>query len=77
MVKRGTDESILKFVSFKIEMNVAELDILDNVAMWDEGVRVREFQQTPRIGLGDFFPTLKGKPEGETNQNELNSQMEH
>lgn len=63
MVKKGTDESTLKFVSFKVELNAVELDILDNVDLWPEGVRVREFQVVPKNDLGKHFPTLpKPKP---------------
>lgn len=62
MVKKGVDVSTLKFVSFKVEMNDDDLDILDNADLSDEGVRVREFTQAPKTVLGDFlnFPNLNG-----------------
>lgn len=58
MLKKDADISSLKYVSFKVEMNVDELNILDDVDLWPEGVRVREFQQVPKNELGRHFPTL-------------------
>lgn len=80
LVKKGTDESTLKFVSFKIELNAEELEYLDNVDLWPQGVRVREFQVLPKNDLGRHFPSLsdtqaKGKPP--TNSIDLtNDQMD-
>lgn len=51
--------STLKFVSFKL--NVEELDVLDNVDLWPEDVRLREFQQTPKNELGNYFPSMPTK----------------
>lgn len=58
MVKKGVDESTLKFVSFKVEMNAEELDVLDDATLWPEGVQVREFQQAPLNEFGNYFPAL-------------------
>lgn len=58
MIKKGIDESTLKFVSFKVEMNVEELDVLDDGSLWPEGTIVREFTQKPSNELGKFFPPL-------------------
>lgn len=61
LVKKNTDETQLKFVSFKVEMNNEELDVLDNVDWWPEGIRVREFQVIPNNELGKHFPSLPRK----------------
>lgn len=60
MVAKNADESKLKFVSFKVELNVDELDILDNVELWPQGVRVREFTVLPKNELSNYFPSLPG-----------------
>lgn len=65
MVKKGVDESTLKFVSFKVELNVEELNILDDVNLWPEGVQVREFQQVPKNELGNYFPSLNANDKQE------------
>lgn len=61
MIKKGVDESTLKFVSFKVELNVDELNVLDDASMWPEGIQVREFQQAPKNELGRHFPSLNAK----------------
>lgn len=61
MVKKDADITKLKYVSFKVELNVDELEILDNKELWPQGVRVREFEQKPKTVLGDFFPSLQAK----------------
>lgn len=61
MIKKGVDESTLKFVSFKVEMNEEELEVLDDASLWPEGVLVREFQQVPKNELGRHFPGLPPK----------------
>lgn len=58
MFKKDADISSWKYVSFKVEMNDDELNILDNVNLWPEGIRVREFQQTPKNLLSQHLPTL-------------------
>lgn len=57
MVKKDADISQLKFVSFKVELNVEELEVLDNVDVWPEGLRVREWQYV----MGNFFPQVPVK----------------
>lgn len=59
LVKKGQDVSSLKFVSFKIEVNDVEFDLLVDPDSWPENVRVREFLR--ERNLGDFFPSLKAK----------------
>lgn len=61
MVKKDAEISKLKFVSFKVEMNAEELEVLDNVDLWPQGLRVREFQMVPKNQMGNFFPTLPVK----------------
>lgn len=58
MVKKDADVSKLKFVSFKVELNVNDLEILENVELWPEGIQVREFQIIPKNELGRHFPPL-------------------
>lgn len=58
MVKKGIDESTLKYVSFKVELNVEELEVLDDVDLWPQGVHVREFSSVPKNTLGNYFPSL-------------------
>lgn len=58
MLKKDADISTLKFVSFKVEMDVDELEILEKVELWPRGVRVREFQLIPKNELGRHFPSL-------------------
>lgn len=61
MVKKDADITTLKYVSFKVELNVDELIVLDDVSLWPEGVRVREFKQVPKNELGRHFPSLPTK----------------
>lgn len=57
LVKKDRDVSTLRFVSFKIEANEAEFDILIEPDVWPEEVMVREFLMNKT--LGDFiFPAL-------------------
>lgn len=74
MVKKGVDESTLRFVSFKIEMDAAELDILDDAKWWPVYSQVREFLLTPPNQLGNYFPALNAneKP-AKNNANEVNT----
>lgn len=59
LVKKGTDLSTLKFVSFKIEVNDPEYDILADPDVWEENVTVRPFIENSKFG--DFLPTLHRK----------------
>lgn len=61
MVKKDADLSQLKFVSFKVELNVDELEILNNADLWPQGVRVREFTVLPKNQLGNYFPEIPAK----------------
>lgn len=61
MVKKDADLSSLKFVSFKIELNIDDLDVLDDANLWPEGVIVREFKPAPKNELGRHFPPLVDK----------------
>lgn len=70
MVKKDADLSQLRFVSFKVEMNADELEILDNVELWPQGVRVREFTVLPKNELGNHFPKL---PNTQTSSNATSS----
>lgn len=64
MVRKDADISALKFVSFKVELNADELDILDDGNLWPENVIVREFKPAPKNEFGNYFPKLvdKSKP---------------
>lgn len=59
LVKKDRELSTLKFVSFKIEANQEEFDVLSEPDIWPEDVMVREFLKDRT--LGDFFPPLKRK----------------
>lgn len=59
LVKKDADLTLLKFVSFKIELNVDDFNLLNDPAVWPENVMVREFMQVPKATLGEFFPRLK------------------
>lgn len=62
LVKKGTDVTSLRFVSFKVEMNAADLDVLNDPNLLPENVQVREFMQRPEgVRLGDFFSKANGK----------------
>lgn len=56
MVKKDADLSALKFVSFKVELNGDEFELLENVELWPQGATVREFTQVPERTFGDFLP---------------------
>lgn len=57
-VKKDVDLSTLKFISFKVEMNADDLKLLNDENLWPEKVQVREFMQTPKNVLGNYFPPL-------------------
>lgn len=58
LVKKDQDLSQLKFVSFKIELNGADFDILIEPDVWPANVLVREFTPSPKpITFGAFLPT--------------------
>lgn len=59
LVKKDRDVSTLKFVSFKVEVNEHDFEILMNPDVWPEDVMVREFLKNPT--LGDFFPDLNAQ----------------
>lgn len=59
LVKKDADLSLLNFVSFKVELNVTDFDVLNDPEVWPEHVMVREFMQASKITLGDhLFPAL-------------------
>lgn len=60
LVKKDTDVSLLNFVSFKIELNAEDFDVLNDPAVWPENVMVREFMQPSKRTLGNFLPILNG-----------------
>lgn len=76
MVKKDADLSQLKYVSFKVLMNDAELIILDDKNMWPEGVRVRKFEQVPKNDLGRHFPPLLVKETGAAGSTESSEAMQ-
>jgi hypothetical protein len=77
MVKKDADVTTLRFVSFKIELNVADLDVLDDGSLWPDGSIVREFKPAPKNELGNYFPPLNhnSKP-ASSNLNETNDLMD-
>lgn len=59
LVKKGTEMSSLNFVSFKVELNLADFDVLNDPEVWPQHVLVREFSQAPKTTFGDhWFPAL-------------------
>lgn len=56
LVKKDCDLSTLKFVSFKIQVEMDNFDHLMDPELWPENVMVREFLQD-KI-LGEYFPKL-------------------
>lgn len=65
LVKKDRDLSTLNFVSFKIELNTEDFDILVDPDVWSKGVMVREFLQNRT--LGDFlFPALNERQNPKT-----------
>ena len=60
LVKKDCDLKSLKFVSFKIEMNDEEYNILCDPNIWPEEVMVREFLQGNTLG-DHIFPALHAK----------------
>lgn len=58
LVKKDVDVTTLQFVSFKVEMNAEDLDVLNDSNLWPQYVQVREFLQTPKNVLGNYFPAL-------------------
>lgn len=65
LVKKDCDLTALKFVSFKIEMNDEEYDILSNPDVWPENVMVREFLQSNTLGA-HIFPAFNAKNQMES-----------
>ena len=72
LVKKDRELSTLRFVSFKIEVNQDEFDVLIKEDIWPEEVMVREFLKTKT--LGDHFPALIGKVNSEKNAIENDSE---
>lgn len=72
MVKKDADLSSMKFVSFKVELNAEDLDVLDDGDLWPEGVIVREFKPAPKNELGNYFPPINRQhdAQGATNTTE-------
>lgn len=63
LVKKGADLTTMKFISFKIEVNDEEYNILNDTDMWPENVMVRPFIENQT--LGNFLPSLNRKSETE------------
>lgn len=62
MVKKGVDLGTLKSVSFKVELNEHELEMLNKPELWPQGVLVREFTLVPKNQLGNYlFPDMQAK----------------
>lgn len=59
LVKKDQDLSLLKFVSFKVELNDDDFELLNDEDCWPADVMVREFVRERK--LGDFFPDLNQK----------------
>lgn len=57
LVKKDCDQSKLNFVSFKIAVNMADFDILNDPCVWPQNVLVREFMEVKPITVGEFLPT--------------------
>lgn len=66
LVRKDVDLTTLKFVSFKVEMNAEDLDILNDSNLWPQHVQVREFMQTPQNVLGNYFPPLNAQDNNAT-----------
>lgn len=59
LVKKDADLSTLNFVSFKVEVNANDFNVLIEPDVWPTNVMVREFMQSaPKITLKDHFPGL-------------------
>lgn len=77
MVKKDADVTALRFVSFKIELNVDDLDVLDDESLWPDGSIVREFKPAPKNELGKYFPPLNHNSNpASSNLNERNVPMD-
>lgn len=67
LVKKDADISSLKFVSFKVELNGNDFDVLNDPEVWPENIMVREFMQAPKTTFGDFFPRLDASNKSQSN----------
>lgn len=56
LVKKDQDLSTLNFVSFKIDLNKPDFDILHAKSVWPVNVRFREFRESKPATLGEFLP---------------------
>lgn len=61
LVKKDQNLSLLKFVSFKIEVNDDIFELLKDESLWPENVWVREFQRDRNFGDFLNFPDLNAK----------------
>lgn len=73
MVRKDAVLSELRFVSFKIELNNDDFDVLFDANVWQEGVEVRKF--LPKNELGNYFPPLNNRSE-QQNQDSTVTAME-
>lgn len=78
LVKRGQDLTQLNFVSFKVDVNAADFDILKVQSAWPVGVAVRPWDPVPMakpVTLGNFFPeNLNGlQPRTSPSKSKLNT----
>lgn len=58
LVKKGQDVSTLSFVSFKIDVNIIDFNILNDKNAWPVNVAVREFELVSKpkpVTIGDFL----------------------
>lgn len=56
LVTKGRPLSELRFVSFKIAVNIDDFKILNDPSVWPSGVLVREFMESKPVTLGEFLP---------------------
>lgn len=80
LLKKGRDVSELKFISFKIAVNVADFEILNDPSMWPMGVLVREFVENKPTTFGDFLRTnlnAKDAPKQMSDSNAMEVQTDN
>lgn len=63
LVKKDADLSKMQYISFKVELNADDLEVLLDHNLWPDDMGVREFSEKPSKVLGDFFPTLRHEKE--------------
>lgn len=63
LVAKGRPLSELKFVSFKISVNMDDFTILNDPSVWPPGILVREFMESKPVTFGDFLPVNADRSE--------------